>query len=47
VFFFKSIYNDQVKKDEIDKACSTYIRKAEYMHNVGENARRKETTRKR
>jgi hypothetical protein len=38
--------HDQIKEDEMGRACSTNGRDEECIQDIGGNARRKETTRK-
>jgi hypothetical protein len=47
VLFAKYNCNDQVKEDEMGRACGTNGVEEEYIQNIGGKARRKETTRKR
>jgi hypothetical protein len=39
-------YNDQIKEDEMGRACTTHGGEQECIQGFGEKARRKETTRK-
>jgi hypothetical protein len=45
VRFTKYNYNDQVKEDEIGRACKMHGGEEKYIYNFGGKARRKETTR--
>jgi hypothetical protein len=44
--FVKYNYNDEVREDEMGRACSTKGREAERIYDIGEKARSKENTRK-
>jgi hypothetical protein len=46
VLFSKYNQNDQVKEDEMGRACSTNREEAECIQDIGGKARRKETARK-
>jgi hypothetical protein len=46
VLFAVYNYNDQVKENETDRACSTNGGEEERIEDIGGKARRKETTRK-
>jgi hypothetical protein len=45
-WFTKYNSNDQVKEDEMGRACGTYRGEDESIEDFGGKARRKETTRK-
>jgi hypothetical protein len=45
-FFTKYNYNDEIKDDEMGRACSMHGGEAKYMLGLGRKTRRKETTRK-
>jgi hypothetical protein len=46
VRFAKYNQNDQVKEDELGRACSRNEREEKYIENIGGKARRNETTTK-